>query len=69
MIDGHSGNYIISTLVKSQDEVIKRWEDFWESLRKCHTHHPPAPLSPPQRYMDLGQRTYTFAQVKGTDYR
>lgn len=28
MIDGHSGDYTISTLVKSQDEVIKRWEDF-----------------------------------------
>lgn len=28
MIDGHSGDYTISTLVKSQDEVIKRWEGF-----------------------------------------
>ncbi|XP_070709554.1 voltage-dependent calcium channel subunit alpha-2/delta-1-like [Pempheris klunzingeri] len=40
MIDGLTGNYTISTLVKSQDE----------------------------RYIDLGQRTYTFAPVKGTDY-
>ncbi|XP_035530244.1 voltage-dependent calcium channel subunit alpha-2/delta-1a [Morone saxatilis] len=40
MIDGQTGNYTISTLVKSQDE----------------------------RYIDLGQRTYTFAPVKGTDY-
>ncbi|XP_056877918.1 voltage-dependent calcium channel subunit alpha-2/delta-1a isoform X1 [Takifugu flavidus] len=40
MIDGLTGNYSISTLVKSQDE----------------------------RYIDLGQRTYTFAPVKGTDY-
>ncbi|XP_034529879.1 voltage-dependent calcium channel subunit alpha-2/delta-1a [Notolabrus celidotus] len=40
MIDGMTGNYTISTLVKSQDE----------------------------RYIDLGQRTYTFAPVKGTDY-
>ncbi|XP_034719318.1 voltage-dependent calcium channel subunit alpha-2/delta-1a isoform X1 [Etheostoma cragini] len=40
MIDGLTGNYTISTLVKSQDE----------------------------RYIDLGQRMYTFAPVKGTDY-
>ncbi|XP_040000617.1 voltage-dependent calcium channel subunit alpha-2/delta-1a isoform X1 [Xiphias gladius] len=40
MIDGLTGNYTISTLVKSQDE----------------------------RYIDQGQRTYTFAPVKGTDY-
>ncbi|XP_045927912.1 voltage-dependent calcium channel subunit alpha-2/delta-1a isoform X4 [Micropterus dolomieu] len=40
MISGSTGNYTISTLVKSQDE----------------------------RYIDLGQRTYTFAPVKGTDY-
>lgn len=40
MIDGLTGKYTISTLVKSQDE----------------------------RYIDLGQRTYTFAPVKGTDY-
>uniref|UniRef100_A0A8C4IPA8 Calcium channel, voltage-dependent, alpha 2/delta subunit 1a n=1 Tax=Dicentrarchus labrax TaxID=13489 RepID=A0A8C4IPA8_DICLA len=40
MIDGQTGNYTISTLVKSQDE----------------------------RYIDLGQRTYTFAPVKGSDY-
>ncbi|XP_061768187.1 voltage-dependent calcium channel subunit alpha-2/delta-1a isoform X2 [Nerophis ophidion] len=40
MIDGLTGNYAISALVKSQDE----------------------------RYIDLGQRTYTFAPVKGTDY-
>uniref|UniRef100_A0A3Q3MEA3 Calcium channel, voltage-dependent, alpha 2/delta subunit 1a n=1 Tax=Labrus bergylta TaxID=56723 RepID=A0A3Q3MEA3_9LABR len=40
MIDGLTGNYTISTLVKSQDE----------------------------RYIDLGQRTYSFAPVKGTDY-
>ncbi|XP_049892683.1 voltage-dependent calcium channel subunit alpha-2/delta-1-like [Epinephelus moara] len=40
MIDGETGNYTISTLVKSQDE----------------------------RYIDLGQRMYTFAPVKGTDY-
>ncbi|XP_028279145.1 voltage-dependent calcium channel subunit alpha-2/delta-1-like isoform X2 [Parambassis ranga] len=40
MIDGLTGNYTISTLVKSQDE----------------------------RYMDEGQRSYTFAPVKGTDY-
>uniref|UniRef100_UPI0037E9987E voltage-dependent calcium channel subunit alpha-2/delta-1-like n=1 Tax=Semicossyphus pulcher TaxID=241346 RepID=UPI0037E9987E len=40
MIDGQTGNYTMSTLVKSQDE----------------------------RYIDLGQRTYTFAPVKGTDY-
>uniref|UniRef100_A0A8C2ZRD4 Calcium channel, voltage-dependent, alpha 2/delta subunit 1a n=1 Tax=Cyclopterus lumpus TaxID=8103 RepID=A0A8C2ZRD4_CYCLU len=41
MIDGQTGNYTMSTLVKSQDE----------------------------RYIDVGQRTYTFAPVKGTDYR
>ncbi|XP_014883645.1 voltage-dependent calcium channel subunit alpha-2/delta-1a isoform X4 [Poecilia latipinna] len=40
MIDGKTGNYTISTLVKSQDE----------------------------RYIDEGERTYTFAPVKGTDY-
>ncbi|XP_060885252.1 voltage-dependent calcium channel subunit alpha-2/delta-1a [Labrus mixtus] len=40
MINGLTGNYTISTLVKSQDE----------------------------RYIDLGQRTYSFAPVKGTDY-
>uniref|UniRef100_G3Q8D6 Calcium channel, voltage-dependent, alpha 2/delta subunit 1a n=1 Tax=Gasterosteus aculeatus aculeatus TaxID=481459 RepID=G3Q8D6_GASAC len=40
MIDGLTGNYTISTLVKSQDE----------------------------RYIDLGQRMYTFAPVTGTDY-
>ncbi|XP_026182977.1 voltage-dependent calcium channel subunit alpha-2/delta-1a isoform X3 [Mastacembelus armatus] len=40
MIDGLTGDYTISTLVKSQDE----------------------------RYIDQGQRTYTFAPVKGTDY-
>ncbi|XP_028425876.1 voltage-dependent calcium channel subunit alpha-2/delta-1 isoform X3 [Perca flavescens] len=40
MINGLTGNYTISTLVKSQDE----------------------------RYIDLGQRMYTFAPVKGTDY-
>ncbi|KAM6961509.1 voltage-dependent calcium channel subunit alpha-2/delta-1a [Tautogolabrus adspersus] len=40
MIDGLTGNYTISTLVKSQDE----------------------------RYIDLGQRTYSFAPVKQTDY-
>ncbi|XP_040885787.1 voltage-dependent calcium channel subunit alpha-2/delta-1-like isoform X2 [Toxotes jaculatrix] len=40
MIDGKTGHYTISTLVKSQDEL----------------------------YMDRGQRTYTFAPVKGTDY-
>ncbi|GAA6221154.1 voltage-dependent calcium channel subunit alpha-2/delta-1-like [Lates japonicus] len=40
MIEGRTGNYTISTLVKSQDE----------------------------RYMDQGQRTYTFAPVKGSDY-
>ncbi|KAM8908924.1 voltage-dependent calcium channel subunit alpha-2/delta-1a isoform 3-T3 [Spinachia spinachia] len=40
MIDGLTGNYTISTLVKSQDE----------------------------RYIDLGQRMYSFAPVKGTDY-
>nr|XP_057934647.1 voltage-dependent calcium channel subunit alpha-2/delta-1-like isoform X1 [Doryrhamphus excisus] len=40
MIDGLTGNYPISALVKSQDE----------------------------RYIDVGQRTYTFAPVKGTDY-
>lgn len=40
MIDGETGNYTISTLVKSQDE----------------------------RYIDVGQRMYTYAPVKGTDY-
>ncbi|XP_069020856.1 voltage-dependent calcium channel subunit alpha-2/delta-1a [Embiotoca jacksoni] len=40
MIDGRTGNYSISTLVKSQNE----------------------------HYIDLGQRTYTFAPVRGTDY-
>ncbi|XP_056280666.1 voltage-dependent calcium channel subunit alpha-2/delta-1-like isoform X2 [Pseudoliparis swirei] len=40
MIDGNTGNYTMSTLVKSQDE----------------------------RYIDVGQRTYTYAPVKGTDY-
>uniref|UniRef100_A0A3B5M1W5 Calcium channel, voltage-dependent, alpha 2/delta subunit 1a n=1 Tax=Xiphophorus couchianus TaxID=32473 RepID=A0A3B5M1W5_9TELE len=40
MIDGKTGNYTISTLVKSQDE----------------------------RYIDEGERTYTFAPVRGTDY-
>lgn len=27
MIDGQKGDYTISTLVKSQDEVIRCWED------------------------------------------
>uniref|UniRef100_A0A8C5HTQ4 Voltage-dependent calcium channel subunit alpha-2/delta-1-like n=1 Tax=Gouania willdenowi TaxID=441366 RepID=A0A8C5HTQ4_GOUWI len=40
MIEGLTGHYPISTLIKSQDE----------------------------RYIDQGQRTYTFAPVKGTDY-
>lgn len=40
MIDNKTGNYTISTLVKSSDK----------------------------RYIDRGQRTYTFAPVKGTDY-
>uniref|UniRef100_A0A3Q0R6F6 Calcium channel, voltage-dependent, alpha 2/delta subunit 1a n=1 Tax=Amphilophus citrinellus TaxID=61819 RepID=A0A3Q0R6F6_AMPCI len=40
MIDNKTGNYTISTLVKSTDK----------------------------RYIDRGQRTYTFAPVKGTDY-
>ncbi|XP_038150706.1 voltage-dependent calcium channel subunit alpha-2/delta-1a isoform X2 [Cyprinodon tularosa] len=40
MINGKTGKYTISTLVKSQDE----------------------------RYIDQGQRTYTFAPVNGTDY-
>ncbi|XP_054910630.1 voltage-dependent calcium channel subunit alpha-2/delta-1-like [Poeciliopsis prolifica] len=40
MIEGETGSYTISTLVKSQDE----------------------------RYIDEGERTYTFAPVTGTDY-
>ncbi|XP_068443193.1 voltage-dependent calcium channel subunit alpha-2/delta-1-like isoform X1 [Clinocottus analis] len=40
MIKGETGNYTMSTLVKSKDE----------------------------RYIDVGQRTYTFGPVKGTDY-
>lgn len=32
MIDGRSGDYTFSTLVKSQDEVIKRWEDLGGGL-------------------------------------
>lgn len=40
MIEGETGTYTLTTLVKSQDE----------------------------RYIDEGQRTYTFTNVKGTDY-
>lgn len=40
MIDGLLGDYSISTLVKSQDEVITHCTDCWgsvRSLRKCNT--------------------------------
>lgn len=47
MIDGLKGDYSISTLVKSQDEVITYWMDFFwgsvTSLRKCNTDPTVAP--------------------------
>lgn len=65
MIDGLMGNNTIPTLVKSQDEVITSFQDLLlrDIVEKL------TPLLPPKRYIDLGQRTYSFAPVKGTDYR
>lgn len=66
MIDGLKGDYSISTLVKSQDEVITY---FLGGLRDVVESVTLTQLLPLKRYIDLGQRTYTFAPVKGTDYR
>ncbi len=80
MIDGQTGNYTISTLVKSQDEVSLFWKDigvYYSSsitvITVLQFHKKMfdklTKLFPLKRYIDLGQRTYTFAPVKGTDYR
>lgn len=69
MIDGQTGKYTISTLVKSQDEVILYCIVHKNNKTVVKLTFVLTNLLPSKRYIDQGQRTYTFAPVKGTDYR
>lgn len=76
MIDAEKGHYTINTLVKSQDEVTIVYM-FFDCTSQSYkwicwyiiTFTDQTTLLPSKRYMDQGQRLYTYAPVKGTDYR